>query len=590
MSLQKNCGWGLFVLLLLGQISCVQPSQRPNILLILSDDQGYGDLSVNGNKYAETPRLDKLAKESVWFTRFSVQPVCAPTRATLLTGRHFLRTGVWGVHGGRDYMDLREITLAQVLRRNGYHTYMMGKWHLGKTRAYMPYQRGFEKSWSITERLYQHTDPVIDYNGTTLNPNGWTVDYLTGLAIELINDDDTQPFFIYLAYPQIHEPWYAPDSLVKKYADKGLSPSLSTVYAMNEHLDMNVGHLLDALDRSGKSENTIVIFLGDNGPIGNAMNMPHLTGSEMATRNPARLKGMKGNLTENGIRVPAFIRRTNHFKPRKINEFADAVDIFPTILDLLEINYDPGEKELDGLSLRELLEHTRDSLSTRDLFYANHDAIWPERTRLYSFLDDKNKLQFEQQVLAIRAGNYKYIQGYGTQELFDLSSDACEQNDVKDSLDFIADTLRKKLQRWYDEILNIPYSFGIPVFFAGFPGEKTEYAYACAPAAIYGNVHRNSHFTTNWRTSGDGQAIHLEVLVAGIYDIFLDLKVAKIAGTIIMQIDGQRLQKPIAAVNPLYMGPLDLKQGRTQISVSLADVPEDDDTIITEFRGVILER
>jgi arylsulfatase A-like enzyme len=577
-----------FVILL--QISCTRQQEKPNILLILSDDQGYGDVSISGNEYAETPRLDVLANESVWFTRFSVQPVCAPTRATLLTGRHFLRTGVWGVHGGRDYLDLGEITLAQILQENGYHTYMMGKWHLGKTRTYLPYQRGFEKSWSITSRLYQHTDPVINHNGTTINPTGWTVDYLTDLAINLIKDDKIQPFFIYLAYPQIHEPWYAPDSLVKKYLAKGLSVSLSTVYAMNEQLDTNIGRVLDALAQTGKNENTIVIFLGDNGPIGNATNMPHLTDREMDLRNPDGLKGMKGNLTENGIRVPAFIRWTNNFKPRRITEFADAVDIFPTILDLTGIKYETDEKKSDGLSLKLLLEGITDTLPDRDLFYANHDAMWPERTQLYSFLDDKHKLQFEEQVLAIRSGNYKYIQGYGIRELFDLSNDAREKFDLKDSLGFIADSLRLKLHQWYNGILNTPNSYHMPLFYAGYAGEKVNYAYACAPAAIYGNVLTNSHFTSNWRTSGDGQAISIEFLQDDKYDIFLDLKIEKEDGSIITEIGDQRLKQPLVTHNPLYMGSMDLKKGRTQIVVTLTDIPEADHLLISEFKGVILER
>jgi arylsulfatase A-like enzyme len=266
--------------------ACSQPDPRPNILLIFTDDQGYGDVAIHGNEDVDTPSLDMLARQSVRLDNFHAQPVCSPSRATLMTGRHFLKTGVWGTNGGRQYMNLDETTIANMLHDVGYHTAMLGKWHLGKTGPYRPQERGFEDTWRLLDN-HDHVDPVLDHNGVTIREEGWTVDYLTDRVIELFEQKQSQPLFVYLAHPLIHEPYYAPDSLVQKYSIKGFSPSLATLYAMTEQLDYNTGRLMRALDETGEKDNTIVLFITDNGRIGNPGTENRLNARRSSPR-PAR--------------------------------------------------------------------------------------------------------------------------------------------------------------------------------------------------------------------------------------------------------------------------------------------------------------
>ena len=420
----------LLLLVLLPQAVVGGESERPNILLILSDDQGYGDLAVYGNQDVRTPHLDRLAQQSVLFRNFHAQPVCSPTRAELMTGRNFLEAGVWGVHGGRDYLHLDQRTIANELNDSGYDTAMLGKWHLGKTAPYMPYNRGFNESWSITGRLYEHTDPILDHSGTPEHPRGWAADILTELAIEFMTRQRESPFFVYLAYPEVHEPWVAPESLIERYEQQGLSRSMASVYAMNEQLDAAVGRLLLAMEEHGLGENTVVVFVGDNGPINTTSNgLSPLTAAEMARRNPEGLRGMKGQVFENGLRVPAMIRWSGRFDPREVTVPADVIDLAPTLLDIAGVTpADPAK--LRGESLTPLLTGTDSAPLSRPAFYANHEAIWPARKNLYSFLPDKSHIDPFRTHLAVRSGKFKLVQIDGERQLFDIESDPREHTDL----------------------------------------------------------------------------------------------------------------------------------------------------------------
>jgi arylsulfatase A-like enzyme len=561
-------------------------ADRPNVLLILTDDQGYGDVAIQGNTIVDTPRMDALARESVRFDQFYAQPVCSPTRATLMTGRQFLRTGVWGVHGGRDYLNPDEVTIAQHLANAGYRTAMFGKWHLGKTASYLPYNRGFERSWSITDRLYEHTDPVIDHNGKTLRPKGWTVDYLSDLAINFMRNDDARPFFAYLAYPQIHEPWHAPEDLVNKYKAKGLSESLATLYAMTEQMDAALGRVLDALDDARLADDTIVIFLGDNGPIGNAGNLPHLTDEEMATRNPLGLSKSKGQVYENGIRVPGYFRWPGRFKPRTLDCPADVVDVFPTLLDLLEVEQPPVAESLDGVSLRPLLEAKTDALHDRDLIYANHDATWPTRARLYDFLPGKDQLDFDQQVLAIRNGRYKMVQGWGGRALYDIVTDPREQNDIKAEQPELMRDMVRRLRVWYTQVLASDRSFGMPTYRIGSEAEPTTYVYACAPAEVYGVIVGDSHSTRVWSAVGHGEGIAINVQRSGLYVFKIDATPSTRAGRLLLDIADVQAEIVMAPGQPRTTSPMALPAGPTLLKLTVSQAEPGEGAVVEEMRGI----
>ena len=504
----------LFLLLLPTFALAADPSSKPNILLILTDDQGFGDLSLHGNPYVETPFLDAMMGESVELTHFHAAPLCAPTRASLMTGRHHLKAGVWGVHGGRDYMDLGQVTIAERLSEAGYRTAMAGKWHLGKTAPYLAYNRGFDESWVITDRLYEHTDPVLDHNGVEEHRVGWTVDSLHEIALEWISAENNRPFFFYLAHPYIHEPYYAPEDLVEKYRKKGLSESFATLCAMTEHLDKSLRQFFENLKKASLLENTIVLFMGDNGPIGNPVNLPHLTDEEMNFRNPANLRGVKGNPYENGTRAPCFIYWNNHFSPMVSKQEVDITDMVPTILELAGVGFD--SKEFDGVSIVNHLENG-EAIETPSRFYANHQVEWKGKERLYDFLEDKSQLEFGTQNLAIRSGNWKYVRSYGNEELFDLKADPSERHNLLDAHPDKASSMRAELQTWWEEVRELEESYEMPVFvLPEIIGAETILD-TCAPQVLQGDVHQGSHFSFDWERNEDGIVFGVRVPSDGKY-------------------------------------------------------------------------
>jgi arylsulfatase A-like enzyme len=240
------------------------PSGRPNVLLILTDDQGWDDFGCSGNEYLKTPRLDRLAEESVTFSNYYVTPVCAPTRAALLTGRHYLRTGVSHVHGGKDFIHPDEVLLPEMFQKAGYVTGMWGKWHSGKTSGYFPWERGFDEAYMAT--LYIHKDNPGLFNGVPRKHEGWTVETLTDYAIDFIKRNKDKHWFAYVPYLTVHSPLDAPEELIDKYRQQGLGLDLSKVYAMLEQLDGNIARLLDCIDNLDSDHETLILFFCDNGP------------------------------------------------------------------------------------------------------------------------------------------------------------------------------------------------------------------------------------------------------------------------------------------------------------------------------------
>jgi arylsulfatase A-like enzyme len=566
-------------------------NRRPNIILIFTDDQGYGDVAIHDNQDIHTPALDALARQSVRLDNFRSQAVCSPSRATLMTGRHFLKTGVWGTNGGRQYLNLDETTIADILQDAGYHTAMLGKWHLGKVGPYKPQERGFKDTWRLLDN-HDHVDPILDHNGTTLQVQGWTVDYLTDRVIDLLEQKQNQPQFIYLAYPLIHEPYEAPDSLVQRYLAKGFSASLSTLYAMTEQLDYNVGRLMQALDETGLKENTIVLFIGDNGRIGNPVNMPHLTEGELDRRNPQGFRGLKGHLFDGGLRVPAFVSWPKRFPPRVVDANTDLTDILPTLLEVSGTSLPDENKPLDGISLAPILRGEVDTMAARYLYYANHEAGWPGRTEQFLLLGDRRRLEFDLTDLAVLYGDYKYLDIWGIydiplKELYNVDNEPSEKTSLNDSLPELRAQLEEQLKNWWHgTILQNSNSYNLPTFVIGYPGEDIHYAYAEAPSALYGNVERRWNYTMNWRTDGDGQDIPIQIVQSGRYKISADIEVAHAIGSLEIVIDKQRLIAPINDGNVLQLGELDLEEGLADLQIRLIGVPTNDQLVLDKFTAI----
>lgn len=422
-------------------------SERPNVVLILTDDQGYGDVGFHGNKKIKTPHLDRMAKNGIELTRFYCSPVCAPTRASLMTGCYFYRTGVIHTSRGGAKMHGEEITLAELLKQAGYKTGIFGKWHLGDNYPMRPEDQGFEetlvhKSGGIGQTPDQpnsYFDSRLWKNGKRFQADGYCTDVFFDAAIKFMDQQKQarQPFFVYLPTNAPHTPLEVDRSYWGPYQKMGLNETTARVYGMVENLDENVGKLMAWLKREKLSDDTIVIFLGDNGP--------------QQKRFTAGLRGRKSWTYEGGIRVPFVAQWPGHFQGgTKSDQIAAHIDLLPTLLSLTKTPR-PASLALDGIDLSELLSGKKAELPERSLFFQVHRGLTPQqyqnsavvtqRFKLVGYpgtFGDENLMQQAEPIL----------------ELYDLSVDPGEANNLIQSKPEQAAALRQKYDAWFSAVQN----------------------------------------------------------------------------------------------------------------------------------------
>lgn len=382
----------LFVLLaLLNSCSWQSHSKnKPNIVLILTDDQGWGDVGFNGNQIIETPFLDSLASVAVVFDRFYVSPACAPTRASILTGKYHLATGTSWVTHRKEVMRESEITLAEVLKENGYETGYFGKWHNGLQYPHNPNGQGFNTFFGFCAGHWNsYFNTELEFNGVKVKTKGYITDVLTDSVINYISETD-KPFLAVVAYNTPHTPYQVPDKYFDKYMNRGLDRKTAAIYGMCENIDDNLRRIQNVLKQRGKQDNTIFIFLSDNGP-----NYVRYNGG---------YKGRKAQVDEGGVRVPFIIDFPNgRFTTRRVEkEFAAHIDLFPTLLDLCRINRD--SLHVDGVSIVDVLIDSSKHLANREFY--SHQILndnefsgsvrtekylltcYPNDTALYNIISD----------------------------------------------------------------------------------------------------------------------------------------------------------------------------------------------------------
>ncbi|MCE7063901.1 sulfatase-like hydrolase/transferase [Dyadobacter sp. CY326] len=468
---------------------------RPNIVLILADDQGWGDLSINGNKNVRTPNIDKIGKEGARFSRFYVAPLCAPTRAGLLTGRYHYRSGVWGVSNSREFMNLDEVTLADLFKKAGYATGAFGKWHNGSQYPYHPNGRGFDEFYGFLSGHYaNYFNTRLDHNGERVRSKGYITDDLTDKAIDFIEKNKAQPFVCYIPYNAPHSPFQVPDAYYDRVKARGISQfsrdksaeelevTISAL-AMCENIDDNVGRILSKLDQLKLAENTIVIYLTDNGP--------------NSWRWNGDMKGRKSMADEGGVRVPFLIRWPGKIQPGKIIEGNAAyIDLLPTLTDLANVP-SKGTKPLDGISLRPVL--------------TGKVAQVPERLLFTSI--NKNS--------SVRKGSYLFSGG----SLYDLSKDSTQQKDLSTQNPQLTKTLSAALEKWQQEMTaSIDTVRWLPVGYKKFP--KT--VLPSQDAVLHGSKNGklsysatapNSSWITNWNDTASYAAWNVAINTTGKYQV-----------------------------------------------------------------------
>ena len=418
-------------------------SRHPNVVLVLTDDQGFGDVRSHGNEWIQTPIHDRIAAEGVRFDRFYVSPVCAPTRASLLTGRWHLRTGVHGVTRGRETMRKDEVTIAEVFKAAGYATAAFGKWHNGAHYPQHPNGQGFDEFVGFCAGHWNnYFDTSLEHNGETIRTDGFMIDVLTDRAIEFIKDHHDRPFFCYLPCNTPHSPWQAPEKYWQKYAGLGLKTQQEIcAYAMVENIDDNMGRVLKTLDELGIDDDTIVVFLTDNGANSKRFN--------------AGMKGRKGSLHEGGTRVPLFIRWPDHIEPgQTVKEITAHIDLLPTLASLTGVEIPGNGKPLDGISLTPLIRQEGENRRSR---------LWPDRTLFAHWGDTPEGLPNVARG-AVRTQKWRAVK-YNKWELYDMQSDPDQTTDLAKDHPEIAHRMSVQFDAWMKDVTSdgfepIPTSVG----------------------------------------------------------------------------------------------------------------------------------
>jgi arylsulfatase A-like enzyme len=562
---------------------------RPNVVVFLADDQGWGDLSLTGNPHVQTPHIDSLARVGVSLANFFVCPVCSPTRAEFLTGRYHPRCGVRGVSTGQERMDLDEATVAEAFQAAGYATACFGKWHNGSQWPYHPNARGFDEFYGFTSGHWgEYFDAPLEYNGQPVRGKGFTVDEFTERGMQFIEQHRSQPFFCYLAYNTPHSPFIVPNEYWQRFKDKPITARgadgeretvdvTRAVLAMCENIDWNVGRVLAKLDDLHLAKNTIVIYFSDNGP--------------NSVRWNGGMKGRKGSTDEGGLHSVCVVRWPDKLKRgTSVQEIAGAIDLLPTLTSLAGV--EPiGDKPLDGVDLSPLL------LSTA------HD--WPERM-IFSHWAGR---------VSVRTQRYR-MDDRG--RLFDMVADRGQESDIRSQQPALAAKLEEALAAWRKEVFNdestqsgargqrAPLKSSrvddrpFPVGYAEFPRTPLP----ARDGHPHGGVRRsasapNCSYFVNWTSTEDAITWDIEVAAAGQYDveilytcpeadagstIELTFRNSKLTGQVTPGWDPPRItdqdvipRPPAESVmkefRPLKLGTIELTRGRGPLTLRALDIP-----------------
>ena len=449
----------LALLFLVFLIGCKKDKTPPNVILIITDDQGYGDLSFNGNPNIITPALDNFAAESVRFNNFFVSPVCAPTRSSLMTGRYSLRTGVRDTYNGGAIMASSEVTIAEMLKQANFTTGIFGKWHLGDNYPSRPSDQGFDESLihlaggmgqvgDFTNYFKKDTsyfDPILWHNNEQKPYKGYCSDIFTENAIEFIENNKNNPFFCYLSFNAPHNPLQVPDEYYQAYKTldptDGIDPELipnekisektkdntRKVYAMVTNIDDNLKKLFNKVDELGIKDNTIVMFMTDNGP--------------QHARYVAGMKGRKSSVYNGGIRVPFFLRFPAMFSGnQEVNQITAHIDLLPTLSKLCNVEM-PRDRKIDGRSF--IPSINSEKLPERSFF-----SYW---TRKYPELYNNIALQRGQFKLIGKTDYNSPIENF---ELYDTYNDPFEKNNLVTQKKSIALSLKKEMHQTFLELVN----------------------------------------------------------------------------------------------------------------------------------------
>jgi len=549
----------------------------------MADDQGWGDLSFNGNQSVSTPHIDRIANEGIHFTNFYVCPVSSPTRAEFLTGRYALRGGVNDVSGGGERLNLDEITIADYFKQAGYATAAFGKWHNGTQYPYHPNARGFDTFYGFCSGHWgNYWNPMLELNGKIVSGKGFIIDDLTNKAIGYIKENKDNPFFIFIPYNTPHSPMQVPDKWWNKVKDRPIRQQTENedvaftkaALALTENIDWNVGRIMDTLDELGIDDNTIVIYLSDNGPNSDRWN--------------GEMKGRKGFTDEGGVRSPLFIRWPLKIPAgSKSDQLSGIIDLLPTLLDMTDADRQYVNK-LDGITLKS-------------------NIFQPGK------LTDRTLISYWNNSMSVRMQNYLLD---SENKLYDTEKDRSQKEDITDQNKRISEKMKKIKDNYHTEVLStLPVKDNRP-FIIAHPCEE----YSKLPArdaTAYGNIERsnrypNSSYFMNWINTSDSICWQVKVEEAGTFEALIYYTCAQedIGSILHLSIGDNKLISPLTEPNdvpmlgaeldrvpraesytkgfaPFSLGKIHLTKGEKTVTLKAGHIPGEE---VMYFQMLVLRR
>jgi arylsulfatase A-like enzyme len=565
----------IFALLLAGVLPN-KSAERPNVLFIMTDDQGYWDTGATGNPHIDTPHLDALAASGIQLSRYYAAPVCAPTRAGLMTGRYYLRTGLYNTRFGGDSLGIDEITVAELLKQAGYRTGLFGKWHLGKYPGYQPQERGFDEFFGHYHghiERYEFPDQ-LHHNGRRVHARGYVSDLFADAAMDFIESTAAAgdaPFFCALMFNAPHSPFLldtshnhqpSGDQLIAKYLERGLPMREARIYAMVERIDENVGRLLKKLDELGLVEDTLVIFTSDNGGVSKFWQ--------------GDLRGNKSSVYEGGVRAPCFVRWPGNVPASVVIDAQTShVDWLPTFCDLAGID-PPKDRAIDGKSLVTLLR-TGKAVAHQEYVYHTWDRYFPNPDRRWGISNQRWKLLGQ-----FGAETTPSLSGW---QLYDLEADPGERKDLKAKHPEIVDQLRGEFVRWFGDVtegtdyapIRIPVghpdedSVEIDPSWATWQGEHIDY--------IFDGYDWDT--IEGWKLPGEQAAWRLDVIQPGRYQLKLHYGCRPLdaGGVVRLSLGGKSLEHTVHATATAEqfalfdVGEIELAAGEAELTAEVVSAP-----------------
>jgi len=558
----------------------------PNVIIILTDDQGWGDLSVNGNTNLSTPHVDALASDGASFENFYVCAVCSPTRAEMLTGRYHFRGGIYSTGGGGERLDMDESTMAEVFKAAGYETAAYGKWHNGMQYPYHPNARGFDDFYGFCSGHWGHYfSPMLEHNGEIVKGEGFLIDDFTDHGLAFMEKHKDKPFFLYLPFNTPHTPFQAPERNYKKFRDKEMDllaaagnedlDETRAALAMCENIDENVGRIVAKTEELGIDGRTIILFFTDNGPNRNRWN--------------GGMLGKKGSTHEGGVRSPLIMKWPGEIdEGKRIDRLVSVTDLLPTLAEMCGIPCETAHP-LDGISVAASI--------------GGEESQWPDRYIL--------NLWKEQ--VSIRSQQYRLGKDGG---LFDIRADRGQTRDLskefpglREEMMNVADDYRRQIAEELPEQDERP-------FFLGHPGLR----YTQIPARdgqAHGNIVRsnrwpNCSFFTNWTSLDDSITWQVRVPENGrfLVSLFYTCPEGDEGSIIQLSVGRSVLRAEISEAHdpPLLgmeedlaprvesyvkdwkvaqMGPMELHEGESRMCLKAMDIPGES---VIDFRLFLFER